>query len=95
MDRTKMLNEDKERVKLLLGKFSPRILRLAVSFISFDSSVQELRNYLMEHKDFHPDQRELFQTLLELEGLEVNELVNLSRNVVNNGYDLDEIIPLD
>ena len=95
MDKTMMLNEDKERVKLLLDKFAPRILRLAVSFISFDSSVQELRNYLMKHQDFHPDQRELFQTLLKLEGSEVNELVNLSRNVVNNGYDLDEIIPLD
>lgn len=88
------MNEDKERVKLLLVKFSPRILRLAVSFISFDSTVQELRNYLIEHKDFRPDQRELFQTLLKLEGFEVSELVVLSRNIANNGYDLDEIIPL-
>ena len=89
------MNEDKERVNLLLGKFSPRILRLAVNFISFDSTVQELRNYLIEHKDFRPDQRELFQTLLKLEGNEVNELVILSRNIANNGYDLDEIIPLN
>lgn len=89
------MKEDKERVKLLLGKFSPRILRLAVNFISFDSTVQELRNYLIEHKDFRPDQRELFQTLLKLEGAEVNELVVLSRNIANNGYNLDEIIPID
>lgn len=89
------MNEDKERVNLLLDKFSPRILRLAVNFISFDSTVQELRNYLIEHKDFRPDQRELFQTLLRLEGNEVNELVILSRNIANNGYDLDEIIPLN
>ena len=95
MDKVKILNEDKERVKLLLGKFSPRILRLAVNFISFDSTVQELRNYLIEHKDFRPDQRELFQTLLKLEGTEINELVVLSRSIANNGYDLDEIIPLN
>ena len=90
-----VMNDDKERVKLLLGKFSPRILRLAVNFISFDSTVQELRNYLIEHKDFHPDLRELFKTLLKLEGSEVNELVVLSRNIAAKGYDLDEIIPLD
>ena len=88
------MNEDKERVQFLLDKFSPRILRLAVNFISFDSTVQELRNYLIEHKDFHPDQRELFQTLINLNGSEVNELVILSRNIASYGYDLDEIIPL-
>ena len=89
------MSEDKERAKLLLGKFSPRILRLAVNFISFDSTVQELRNYLREHKDFHPDQIELFKTLLKLEGPEVNELVVLSRNIAAKGYDFDEISPLD
>lgn len=50
-----IMKEDKQRVELLLKKFKPRILRLAVNFISFDSSVPELQNYLREHKDFHPD----------------------------------------
>ena len=33
-----VMEEDKKRVELLLKKFEPRILRLAVNFISFDSS---------------------------------------------------------
>lgn len=90
-----VMNEDKERVKLLLNKFSPRILRLAVNFISFDATVQELRNYLLEHKDFRPDQRELLNTLSLLDGSEVKELVILSGNIVNKGYELNDIIPLD
>jgi len=90
-----VMNEDKERVRSLLNKFSPRILRLAVNFISFEATVQELRNYLQEHKEFRPDQRELFKTLLLLDGSEVMELVILSGNIANNGYKLDEIIPLD
>ena len=73
------MNEDKERVKILLGKFAPQILRLAVIFISFDSTIQELRDYLIAHKDFRPDQRVLFQTLLELDGTEVDNLVVLSK----------------
>lgn len=88
------ITEDKQRVKQLLKKFSPRILRLAVNYISFDSTVQELRNYLIEHKDFHPDQRELFHALLQLEGPEVYELVLLARNIATNGYNMDDIIPL-
>ena len=88
------MEEDKKRVELLLKKFSPRILRLAVNYISFDTTVQELRKYLEEHNDFRPDQREMYQTLLKLEGIEVNELVILSRNIANKGYNLDEIIPL-
>ncbi len=90
-----VMNEDKARVELLLDKFKPRILRLAINFISFDSTVQELRKYLMENNDFRPDQRELFQTLLNLNEAEVYELVTLSRNIANNGYNIDEIIPLD
>lgn len=88
------MEEDKKRVELLLKKFQPRILRLAVNFISFDSSVAELRNYLKEHQVFHPDQRELLRTLLQLEGNEVNELVILSQNIVEKEYDLNEILPL-
>ena len=90
-----IMKEDKQRVELLLKKFKPRILRLAVNFISFDSNVPELQNYLREHKDFHPDQRELFHTLLQLEGPEVKKLVILSGNIATKGYNLDEIIPLD
>lgn len=88
------MNEDKARVELLLDKFTPRILRLAINFISFDSTVQKLSNYLMEHKDSGPELRELYQTLLKLEGTEVNELEILSRNIAYNRYDLDEIIPI-
>lgn len=83
-----------ERVKILLKKFSPRILRLAVNFISFDATIQELRNYLQEHKDFRPDQRELLHTLSTLDGSEVKELVILSENIAKKGYELDDIIPL-
>lgn len=89
------MEEDKKRVELLLKKFNPRILRLAVNFISFDSSMQELRDYLEIHKNFHPDQRELFHTLSQLEGSEVNELVILSGNIATKGYDLNKIIPLN
>lgn len=88
------MEEDKKRVELLLKKFSPSILRLAVNYISFDATVQELRKYLEDHKDFRPDQREMYQALLKLEGIEVSELVILSRNIAKKRYDLDEIIPL-
>lgn len=88
------MEEDKKRVELLLKKFSPSILRLAVNYISFDATVQELRKYLEEHKVFRSDQREMYQTLLKLEGIEVNELVILSRNIANKGYNLDDLIPL-
>lgn len=81
------MNKDKERVALLLKKFSPRILRLAVNFISFDATLLELRNYLQEHKDFRPDQRELLHTLLLLDDSEIKELVLLSGNIANNGYE--------
>lgn len=88
------MKEDKIRVERLLKKFRPNILRLAVYFISYDARLQELKNYLAEHKDFHPDQRELLHTLITLTGEDVNELVVLSRNIVNNQYDMNEIIPL-
>lgn len=94
MNKNKILNEYKERQKLLLGKFAPQILNLAVNFINFDSTVLELRNYLMEHKDFRPDQRELFQTLLKKDGTEVRDLVVLSKNIAMNGYYLDDSTPL-
>ena len=88
------MDEDKNRVELLLKKFEPRILRLAVNFISTNSTPAELREYLKEHQDFHPDQRELLKTLLQLESVEVKELVILSKNIVVKGYDLNKIIPL-
>ena len=87
--------DDKKRVELLLKKFEPRILRLAVNFVSFDSSVSEMKNYLKEHMNFHPDQRELYKSALLLDESEERELKVLSSNIATKGYDLDEIIPLD
>ena len=89
------MEEDKKRVELLLKKFKPRILRLAVNYVSFDSSVSEMINYLKEHMEFHPDQRELYESSLQLDEAEENELKVLSSNIATKGYDLDEIIPLD
>ena len=86
--------EDKKRVELLLKKFKPRILRLAVYFISFNSNVSEMKNYLKEHMKFHPDQRELYESSLQLDESEENELNVLSSNIATKGFDLDEIIPL-
>ena len=86
--------DDKKRVELLLKKFEPRILRLAVNYVSFDSSVSEMINYLKEHMEFHPDQRELYVSSLQLDESEGNELNVLSSNIATKGYDLDEIIPL-
>lgn len=88
------MEQDKQRVEMLLKKFSSKTLRLAVYFISYDAKVQELRKYLEEHGDFHPDQRDLLRVLITLTGEEVNELVALSRNIVLNGYEMDDIIPL-
>ena len=88
------MEEDKKRVELLLKKFKPRILRLAVNYVSFDSSVSEMINYLKEHMEFHPDQRELYESSLQLDESEENELKVLSSNIATKGYDLDEIIPL-
>ena len=90
-----VMEEDKKRVELLLKKFEPRILRLAVNFVSFDSSFSEMKNYLQEHMEFHPNQRELYELSLQLDESEENELNILSRNIATKGYDLDEIIPLD
>ena len=90
-----VMEEDKKRVELLLKKFKPRILRLAVNYVSFDSSVSEMINYLKEHMEFHPDQRELYESSLQLDEAEENELKVLSSNIATKGYDLDEIIPLD
>lgn len=87
--------EDKKRVELLLKKFKPRILRLAVNYISFDSNVSEMKKDLKEHMEFHPDQRELFKSALLLDESEERELIVLSSNIATKGYDLDEIIPLD
>ena len=89
------MEEDKKRVELLLKKFKPRILRLAVNYVSFDSSVSEMINYLKEHMNFHPDQRELYESSLHLDEAEETELKVLSSNIATKGYDLDEIIPLD
>ena len=88
------MEEDKKRVELLLKKFKPRILRLAVNYVSFDSSVSEMINYLKEHMEFHPDQRELYESSLQLDEAEERELKVLSSNIATKGYDLDEIIPL-
>lgn len=90
-----VMKEDKQRVELLMKKFTPRILRLAVSFISFNSSVCKLKEYLKEHKDSHPYQRELFKILLQLDESEVKELEVLSSNIATKGYNIDEIIPLN
>ena len=89
------MEEDKKRVELLLKKFKPRILRLAVNYVSFDSSVSEMINYLKEHMEFNQDQRELYNSSLQLDESEENELIVLSSNIATKGYDLDEIIPLD
>lgn len=86
--------EDKKRVVLLLKKFKPRILRHAVNFVSFDSSFSEMKNYLQEHMEFHPNQRELYELSLQLDESEENELNVLSSNIATKGYDLAEIIPL-
>ena len=86
--------DDKKRVELLLKKFEPRILRLAVNYISFDSSISEMKKYLIEHMEFNPDQRELYNSSLQLDESEENELIVLSSNIATKGYDLDEIIPL-
>ena len=90
-----VMEEDKKRVELLLKKFEPRILRLAVNFISFNSNVSEMKKYLIEYMEFHPNQRELYELSLQLDESEENELNILSRNIATKGYDLDEIIPLD
>lgn len=87
--------EDKKRVELLLKKFKPRILRLAVNFVSFDSNVSEMKKDLKEHMEFHPDQRELFKSSLLLDKSEESELIVLSNNIATKEYDLDEIMPLD
>ena len=89
------MEEDKKRVELLLKKFKPRILRLAVNYISFDSNVSEMKKYLIEHMEFHPDQRELYESSLQLDESEENELNVLSSNIATKEYDLDEIIPMD
>lgn len=70
--------EDKKRVELLLKKFKPRILRLAVYFISFNSNVSEMKKYLIEHMEFNPDQRELYKSALLLDESEERELKVLS-----------------
>lgn len=90
-----VMEEDKKRVELLLKKFKPRILRLAVNYISFDSNVSEMKKYLIEHMEFHPDQRELYESSLQLDESEENELNVLSSNIATKEYDLDEIIPMD
>ena len=69
-------------------------MRLAVNFISFDSSVSEMKKYLNEHMEFHPNQRELYELSLLLDESEERELIVLSSNIATKGYDLDEIIPL-
>ena len=89
-----VMEEDKKRVELLLKKFEPRFLRLAVNFVSFDSSISEMKKYLIEHMEFNPDQRELYNSSLQLDESEENELIVLSSNIATKGYDLDEIIPL-
>lgn len=69
-------------------------MRLAVYFISFNSNVSEMKKYLIEHMEFHPNQRELYEFSLQLDESEENELNVLSSNIATKGYDLAEIIPL-
>ena len=51
---------------------------LAVNYVSFDSSVSEMINYLKEHMEFNPDQRELYKSALLLDESEERELKVLS-----------------
>ena len=76
--------DDKKRVELLLKKFEPRILRLAVNYISFDSSISEMKKYLIDHMEFNPDQRELYNSSLQLDESEENELIVLFRWLMQN-----------
>ena len=69
-------------------------MRLAVYFISFNSNVSEMKKYLIEHMEFDPNQRELYELSLQLDESEENELNVLSSNIATKGYDLAEIIPL-
>lgn len=69
-------------------------MRLAVYFISFNSNVSEMKKYLIEHMEFHPTQRELYELSLQLDESEENELNVISSNIATKGYDLAEIIPL-
>ena len=87
--------EDKELVEKLLGKMSPRLLRLAFLFISFDSSTNELIKYLSRHQECKPNQRELLKKIIRINKTEVEELEMLSKSIVLKGYTLDEIIPID
>ena len=54
-----------------------------------------MKKYLIEHMEFHPNQRELYELSLLLDESEESELIVLSNNIATKGYDLDEIIPLD
>lgn len=87
--------EDNELVEKLLISFSPQLLRLAVLFISFDSSTSDLIKYLSSHQEYKPNQRELLKKIIRINETEVQELEMLSKSIVLKGYDLDEIIPLD
>lgn len=69
-------------------------MRLAVYFISFNSNVSEMKKYLIEYMEFHPNQRELYELSLQLDESEENELNVISSNIATKGYDLAEIIPL-
>jgi tRNA-binding EMAP/Myf-like protein len=53
-----------------------------------------MKKYLIEHMEFHPNQRELYELSLQLDESEENELNVLSSNIATKGYDLAEIIPL-
>lgn len=89
------MNEDKERVELLLNKFSPRILQCAVNIISYDKEMDELIIYLKENMLNKPDLRILFDILSKLDGEEVNELFTLSRNIAYSDCNLNDIIPIN
>ena len=69
-------------------------MRLVVNYVSLDSSVSEMKTYLKEQMKCHPDQRELYESSLQLDESEENELNVLSSNIATKGFDLDEIIPL-
>ena len=53
-----------------------------------------MKKYLIEHMEFHPTQRELYELSLQLDESEENELNVISSNIATKGYDLAEIIPL-
>lgn len=88
------MEKDRKRVELLLKKFQPNILRLAVYYLSFDGTLSQLKEELNSHKEYHSDLRILYDVLSNLDQKEIAELIELSKNIAMNKYDIDDIIPM-